>query len=217
MNTMLKSMVCGGLLTLCAISVSHAAAPDAPAGGGAKAEKLIDFKKCEIETQKAPDYSIKSSKEKKSQPKDWLEVEFEFECEAPKDAKDLKFLDQLEFTYFVALATDDPKAKVRTLTAKVEYVNVPLKEKVHSVVYLSPATIYNITGAKMADKGKVLQWGVQVMYSGKEVGRLTSNQNKEWWKAPTAGTAEEGRLLPKHKTPFAPLWFDYYLEEKSEK
>lgn len=190
----------------------------APAAGG-KAEELLKFKRCEIAIQKAPEFAINGTTAKRFKQKDWIEVEFEIDVKAPKGAdKDLRFLDDVNIKYYVFVRPTDPK-KNKVLVADITYINVPVDETIHSVVYLSPATLYNVSGEKIVNKGLVTLYGCEATYGGKTVGIFSSDGNKgnPFWTAPTLPPVESGRLLPKNKTPFAPLWFDYYMEEKVDK
>lgn len=190
----------------------------APAAGG-KAEELLKFKKCEIAIQKAPEFAINGTTAKRFKQKDWIEVEFEIDVKAPKGAdKELRFLDDVNIKYYVYLQPTNPE-KLKVLVADVTYINVPIDETIHSVVYLSPATLYNISGEKLVNKGMITYYGAEATHNGKIVGLFSSKMfnNAPWWNNPKLPPVENGRLLPKNKTPFAPLWFDYYMEEKADK
>lgn len=203
-------------------SMIAAAAPPAggaPAAADTKPEELLKIKKFEIVVQKSPDYNLKGgTTEKRFKPKDWLEFELEIDVKAPKAAKkDMKFLDDVVLKYFVFLQPADPKNK-KVLTAEVTYINVPIDETIHSVVYLSHNTLFNITGDKTVNKTAVAHYGVEARWSGKLVGLFASSKlgNAPWWESPQLPPVETGRLLTKSKTPFAPLWSDYYMEEKAD-
>lgn len=190
-----------------------------PAAAGGKEEELLKFKKCEIATQKAPEFALKGTTDKRFKAKDWLEIEFEIDVKAPKGStKDVKFLDDVTIKYYVFLQPADEKKKV-VLMADVSYVNVPVDETIHSVVYLSNATLYNISGDKLVHKGLITYYGAEAFFNGKPAGSIASMKiaNAPWWENPNLPPVQTGRLLPKHKTPFAPLWYDYYMEEKTDK
>jgi hypothetical protein len=193
----------------------------APAAAG-KAEKIVDFKKHEVAAQKAPDFTLKGgATEKRFKAKEWIEIEFEIEINAPKAApRDTKFLDNIEISFYIFLQPADA-TKVKVLKADVTYINVPVgNDKQHVVVYLSPSTLLNLTGDKIVDKNMIKYLGAEAKYNGALAGIFVQGAGTPaapWWKAATAPPAEDGRLLPKHKTPFAPLWYDYYLEEKADK
>jgi hypothetical protein len=194
----------------------------APAAGAPPAadtkEELIKFKKVEIAAQKAPDFTLKGgTTDKRWKAKEWLEIDFEIDVKAPKAAdRKLKFLDNVTIKYYVFMSPAD-QTKKKILVAEVTYLNVPIDETIHSVVYLSHSSIVNITGDKIVDKSQITFTGAEATYNGNLVGIYPKGAGASWWKAPTAPPVEEGRLLPKHKTPFAPLWYDYYMEEKTDK
>lgn len=208
------------------LSLGVAASPSiltaaAPAGGPAPAvEELMKFKKCEIIQEQTPDFTLKgATKEKRFKPKDWLELEFEWDVKPSKKRQEIepKFYDDVTIKYYVFLSPADVTKK-KLLVADVTYINVPIDETIHSGVFISPASFYNLTGDKLANKNAVTFWGAEVTIAGALVGRASSqNGPTPWWKAANVPPAEEGRLLPKHKTPFAPLWSDYYMEEKADK
>lgn len=196
----------------------QAAPPPAGAPPAGAPEELFKIKKVEIATQKAPDYTIKGgTTDKRWKPKDWLEIDFEIDVKAPKNAaKTFKFFDDVKIKYYIYMNPADATKK-RVLVAEVSYINVPVDETIHSVVYLSHSSIVNITGDKLVDKGQIQFTGAEVTYNNTLVGLYPKAAGAPWWKSDKTPPVEEGRLLPKNKTPFAPLWYDYYMEEKLEK
>lgn len=203
------------ILTAAAPPASPTASP--PSGK----EELLKNKKVEIFAEQTPDFTLKgATKEKRFKAKDWLVLEFEWDVEMTKltKDKDLHFYDDISIKYYVYLAPTDVK-KQKLLMADISYANVPIKETIHSAVYISPSTIFNITGDKLANKQLVSYYGAVVTMGGSMVGRVSSvaGSGPQWWESPKLPAAEEGRLLPKLKTPFAPLWYDYYMEEKTDK
>jgi hypothetical protein len=202
-----------------------AAAPPAAGAPTPVKEKLIEFKKHEIAAQKAPDFNLKGgTTDKRFKAKDWLELEFEVDVKAPKGSpRELKFLDNVQIKFYAFLTPADATKK-KVLVADVTYINVPIDDSAHVVVYLSPATLLNLTGDKIVNKAMISHMGAEATYNGATVGFFSSAGapppapgKMGWWTNPAAPPAEAGRLLPKHKTPFAPLWYDYYLEEKTDK
>jgi hypothetical protein len=177
-------------------------------------DEYIKVKKAEVAQQKTPEFTVGNVTQKRMKPKDWLEIEFELDITKPKEAKgEVRYLDDVQIKYYVYLDAV-AKEKARVLTADISYINAPVGETMHSVVYLSNASVTNLTGATTVDRGAVKFFGAEVSAGGKVVGWF-SNNGSAWWKSPKAPPTEPGRLQPKAKTPFAPLWFDYYLEEKA--
>ncbi len=119
------------------------AAGAAPAAAAAK-EKLVDIAKVDINIQKTPQIQAINVKDKRWTPKDWIEIEVEATAELSKTEKDKsrKAYDEVTFEYFAYLA-GATKEKSRVLTAKIIHTNVPIKEKVHSVAYISPPQLQN--------------------------------------------------------------------------
>jgi hypothetical protein len=193
-----------------------AGAAPAPAAAAAK-EKLVDIAKVDINIQKTPQIQAINVKDKRWTPKDWIEIEVEATAELSKTEKDKtrKAYDEVTFEYFAYLA-GATKEKSRVLTAKIIHTNVPIKEKIHSVAYISPPQLQKVTDSTAsgpANPTMVKAWGVQVYIDGNLVGRKTSEANKEWWTNPSL-PPQEAALLSKPETPFAPLWGDFHLEVK---
>ena len=82
-----------------------------------------------------------------------------------------------------------------------------------TVAILTRRTVTEATATGPANPTMVKAWGVQVLIDGQEVGRKTSDSNKEWWSNPSL-PPQEAALLNKADTPFAPLWGDFHLEIK---
>jgi len=213
--------VAGLLLTAAGIRVftpeAKAQAPAAP-----KAKKLADINKVNIDVQKTPQFTVQYTKDKRSVPKDWLEFEVDLKMEKDPDAKGpaAKNYPQVTFKYYAYLSGNPDATKNRVITGEVVHVNVPIGEPVHSVMYISPATIQAVTEGKPVTTSMIKAYGVQAFIGGEEVGRKSSEAGakSEWWKA-TDGTKlppSEAAFLEKGKTPFAPLWWDYHLETSSK-
>jgi hypothetical protein len=219
------TFVPAAVLALAALSPSPAAAqapaagaaaePAAPAAAGK--EKLVDISKVDINIQKTPQIQATNVKDKRWTPKDWIEIEVEATAELSKTEKDKsrKTYDEVTFKYYAYLTGSSAK-KSRVLTGEIVHVNVPIKEKIHSVAYITPSQLQKVTEATAtgpANPTMVKAWGVQVLIDGQEVGRKTSDSNKEWWSNPSL-PPQEAALLNQADTPFAPLWGDFHLEIK---
>jgi hypothetical protein len=195
--------------SLAGLVTVHAQAPAA-----AKKEILIDVDKVNVEIQKTPQFNVPNVKDKRFTPKDWLEIEVDCTAKLSKTEKDKdkKAYEQVVFKYYAYLSGNPDPKKNKVLTGEVTHVNVPIGEKLHSVMYVSPSAILKITEGKPVAPSMIQAWGVSVFIGGEEVGRKTSvSGNQEWWTKPGL-PATEAALLDKTKTPFAPLWADYHLE-----
>lgn len=198
-----------------------AAFAQAPAPGK---EKLVDFKDIKIAIQKTPDFTLKGgTTDKRVRPKDWIEIEPEFKVARPKDAKKAEVIPDLSFKYYVYL-NGSTKENARVLTGEVIHTNVPIDEVIHSVMYISPSTVLRVTGRPEGNAQLVLGYAVEVSSGGSVVGYFSkfqgstsvnpNDKDKRWFELPSAPPKDEGGLLNKVQSPFAPLWADYYADIK---
>ena len=151
------TFVPAAVLALAALSPSPAAAqapaagaaaePAAPAAAGK--EKLVDISKVDINIQKTPQIQATNVKDKRWTPKDWIEIEVEATAELSKTEKDKsrKTYDEVTFKYYAYLTGSSAK-KSRVLTGEIVHVNVPIKEKIHSVAYITPSQLQKVTEAQ---------------------------------------------------------------------
>ncbi len=169
--------------------------------GDVKVEQLV------FDAQKTPNFQAGDVKSKDiPNPRDWLEIETEFEVRGPKDA----VVKDLIFRYYVGFR--DKAGTPRVLTGDVKHINIVAGEKSFSSAYVAPATLGEITGDfRRFQPTSVEAVGVEVFYNGVMVGGTSSKGGKFWEAvAPAPG------VLGKAETPFALLWIDRYAEvEKS--
>ncbi len=167
--------------------------------------KMGDVKvgKPTYEAQKTPSFQAGDVKSKNvPSPRDWLEIEVEFEVDGPRDA----VVKELLFRYYVGFR--DKSGAPRVLTGDVKHVNVLTKEKFYSVAYVAPSTLGEITGDfRRFQPSAVEAAGVEVYYNGVIVGGTTTSNTKFWEQVP----GQPG-ILGKAETPFALLWIDRYPE-----
>lgn len=197
-----------------------AGAQDAPA----KKEKLVEFKDIKVGVQKTPDFTLRGTTDKRWKQKDWLEIEPEFKTERPAGGdRTAEVIPELTFKYWVFL-NSATKENARVLTTTVTHTNVPIDEVSHSVAYISPSTILKVTGKQEGNLGLVTYYAVEVTQGSNVVGFFSkgpkgtskdpSDKAGRWWEAPSAPKSDEGGLLSKPETPFAPLWGDYHADVK---
>ncbi|MCB1095657.1 MAG: hypothetical protein KDN22_08800 [Verrucomicrobiae bacterium] len=163
-----------------------------------------------VQSQKTPDYTVSGPKKKRWTQKEWVEIEVPFiVTKLPAKAVALS---ELVFKYYVVV--NGPEKKM--LTTTLNHTNVPGKEKVASVVYISPQTMQKLSGnPNVTSPDKLIAaYGVEVEYDGKIVGFYDStgkkNPEQAFWKKTDIASADG--LLAKKDTPFAPLWSDYHVE-----
>jgi hypothetical protein len=100
------------------------------------------------------------------------------------------------------------------LTATIIYANVPLKEKVHALAFVSPAAMARTLEKNIFTAADIKAVGVDVNYGGQTVGGK-STAGKFWDKLESFNVVD-GAILPKAKTPFSPIWGDYDLDVKAQ-
>lgn len=166
--------------------------------------KMGDVKVADIafDAQKTPNFQAGDVKSKDiPNPRDWLEMEVEFEVNGPRDA----VVKDLLFRYYVGFR--DKSGTPRVLTGDVKHINIVTGEKSFSAAYVAPATLGEITGDfRKFQPNSVEAVGVEVYYNGVIVGG-TSTKGKFWEAiSPSPG------VLGKAETPFALLWIDRYAE-----
>lgn len=197
-----------------------AAAQDNDGDSKAAPRRLAQIHDVKIASQKTPDFTLKgATTDKRWKPKDWLEIEPEITFSAPRGST-AKTIPQVQFKYYIYLDAASRDGK-RILTADVTHTSVPIGEKVHSVVYVSPSTILRISGKPEGAVNLVKGVGLEIVLNGELVGfyssvggRKEDNPSKpdaKWWTKLT-GVPSEAELKNKMQTPFAPLWGDYHLD-----
>lgn len=181
--------------TLLLIPVSHAQQFQLKMGD-AKVGNIV------FEAQKTPNFQAGDVKSKNiPNPRDWLEIEVEFEVNGPRNA----VIKDLLFRYYVGFR--DTTGAPRVLSGDVKHINIVAGEKTFSSAYVAPATLGEITGDfRRFQPSSVEAVGVEIYYNGVIIGG-NSSKGKFWEAvAPTPG------VLGKLDTPFALLWIDRYAE-----
>lgn len=160
------------------------------------------------EAQKTPNFQAGDVKGKDvPNPRDWLEIEVEFEVNGPRDS----VVKDLLFRYYVGFR--DTTGAPRVLSGDVKHINVITGEKTFSVAYVAPNTLGELTGDfRRFQPNSVEAVGVEVYYNGVIVGGTTTKG--KFWEA----ISPQPGVLGKADTPFALLWIDRYAEaEKSSR
>lgn len=169
----------------------------------------IKIKNLSVEIQQTPEFRPGNVKDKRvPKPRDWLEVEVEFEVDTnPRDG----FAPALMFRYYIAIQGAD--GKPRTLRGDVTHVNVPGSTSLYSVVYVSPATLAKVTGKYTGfTESSIVGIGVAIYHDGVAKTGEASKLPNGWWT--NANVQTEPGVLKKKNTPFALLWLDRYADEQ---
>jgi len=186
-------------------------ATDASAQAGLNQEFVID--KITPTFVATPSYGAGPSK--RTDKKDWLEVEVEFTWK-PSQQPEVPYTDELTITYFILL---DNKSKEypqgALLTGQVTHVDVPVGKDLRSVMYVSPRTIERYFGGRPpTTTNQALQAvGVEISARGQTVAQNATKGDQPWWQQMQQ---IRGSVLDKNQTPFAPLYWDYYEPIKND-
>ena len=166
----------------------------------------VDVKSPVFEAQKTPNFQAGDVKSKNvPNPRDWLEIEVEFEVKGARGA----VVKDLLFRYYVGFR--DTAGTPRVLTGDVKHINVSAGETFFSAAYVAPNILGEITGDfRRFQPSAVEAVGVEVYYNGVIVGGTTTKG--KFWEA----ISPQPGVLGKADTPFALLWIDRYADvEKS--
>lgn len=168
-----------------------------------------------FEKLKSPDFS--GTNPKKWDDKDWMEMEVEFEVTLT-DPKDATFVDSLTVKWYVAAKNPDSSGgKWILLEKEVEHINIPVKEKLFSSVYLSPSAIMRLSGKDRAAENVIDRVGGEILFNGTRVGAFSSKDKPGWWQSGGLSRYEKIPLRSKNETPFHYFWWDRYAENKVER
>ena len=184
--------------SLIALTLLACAAPCLAAPG---ADFII--KKVEVQNPTSPDYTAANSV--RWTPQKWVKMEVTFDANP-------EFTEELTFTYYALTAEN------RLLVGRVNHVSILKGRDLHSVMYISPKSIVKILQRKTGTTGELPLQQVTVTVSKPGVaavlamGNLKGAGQVEWW---ATLKQEEGFLMNKTETPFAPLYWDYYEAVKS--
>jgi len=196
-------------LLVCAFAAFSAAvyAQDAPT----IKVKADDVKATPLQT---PNINASNIPAKPFRPKNWMEIDTTFEVGKVVKPGESPYVDQLEFKYYIALNKMDKSGKYMLLTATVIYTNIPIKDKVHALAFVSPATLARALEKPDFTNGDIKAVGVDIMVGGQTVGGKSTSG--KFWEKLESFNVLDGAILPKNKTPYAPLWGDYDVDVKPQ-
>lgn len=182
----------------------------------------VKIKSSKLENQYTPDFSAKYVTEKRWRPKQWIEIDTEFEIDLARDlgGKEGSYAG-LDFRYFIATNQKNLEGKTIVLAGTITYVNIPASETSHVLAFVTPAALKRALQKDNGGKQDAVAFGFEVSVSGQVIA-VHSSSAAPWWidanKQPDSTKFEfqEGTVLPKVKTPFASLWGDYDLEARQQ-
>ena len=158
----------------------------------------FSIKKVDLDYPASPDYQIGVQTQFRWQQQKWAKMEVTFDA-----IPDIT--DELVFNYYVLFAG-------RLFVGHVTHVSIIKGRDLHSVMYMPPKTMLRITGKTIAPgTWPFEQVTVTITKPGVAaplaMGNLKGQGRAEWW---ATLKQEEGFLVNKSETPFAPLYWDYY-------
>ncbi|MBX7209114.1 MAG: hypothetical protein K1X78_12425 [Verrucomicrobiaceae bacterium] len=187
----------------------------------------VKVKNMKVDQQYTPDYTPRGVTEKRWKPKQWLEIDTEIDVDIATELGGKEGVyPALEFKYFVAVNGKTKEGKPIVLTGTLTFENVPNAkpgEPVHALAYVTPATLKGAVKKDLVGKADVQAVGLEIHAGGKMLkGAFHSDKGRPWWigkdNQPDSNTwaFQDGAVIPKSRTPFAPLWADYDLQSKEK-
>lgn len=181
----------------------------------ASKEVRVKIKGMQVDAQFTPQLNVQNVKDKRWRPKNWLEVDVAFEADKAKVAgENNPMIDSLDFKFFVLLNVRNKEGKLTMLTASASFLNIMEKEEQHAMMFASPSALTRLLQKNTFSAADVSAYGVEIYRGGAAAGRYISTGAVPFWEKTENFVVVDGVLLPKSKTPFAPLWGDYDLESK---
>ncbi|MCB1226070.1 MAG: hypothetical protein KDK99_09700 [Verrucomicrobiales bacterium] len=189
-----------------------------PAMSWGQADQVkVQIKGLKVGEQQTPQIQASNIVDKRWRPKNWIEIEVPMEIKLARDlgGRDGS-LQSLQIKYFVGVnaKTDDGKNVV--LTGTINYQDIAADQDNVALAFVSPSTLKRVLQKDNGGKGDVVAYGVEVMVGSERVAFESSTGSPWWFDQATNGLSdrfapEDGAILPKSKTPFAPFWGDYDL------
>ena len=141
----------------------------------------------------------------------WCRIDVEIET------KGRQWFNELEVRWLVAVNADNLQ-KTASLPLNVTYTDVK-EGKVYACTYISPKFFERYMKSKRADISRISVF-VEVYANGQRIARRERRFNNKmpdnWYNMTDKMQAFPTALLPKYKTPFAFLDYDYYEVEKQQ-
>ncbi len=181
-------------------------------------EAQVDFKRVEAKDQNTPQFQAPNVKDKRWNPKIWLEIDAGFGLKKGRvkgEPNPSPIVDALDFKYYVLLNKRDAQGKLTVLTASITYINLNDEEReLHAMAFVSPAALGKVLANPKFTAPEITPQAVAIVVTkgGALCGFYNQGGPNGWWEKADNFNVIDGVLLPKNKTPFAPLWGDYDLE-----
>lgn len=187
------------------------------AGAQDASQVKVDVKGVKLEQQQTPQIQALNIVDKKWRPKNWIEIEVAFDLKlAPNAGGRTGSLAAMEVKYYIGLNQKNEEGKNVVLAGGMNYKDVPANTDCFGLAFVSPSTLKRVLQKDNGGKGDVVAYGVEVLVGGTRVASGSSTGSPWWFDTAKQGLSDkfafdEGSVLPKSKTPFAPFWGDYDL------
>jgi hypothetical protein len=189
----------------------------APAAATLPAVK-VDIKRVTVSEQPTPQFSAGNVNEKRWRPKNWIEVDVEFDIKVPADAGGRNgSYSSMQLNIYLALQHMTKEGKREVLQGTLDLETIPAGETCHALAYVSPAAMRAIFQKDTVTASSDIQgWGIEFIAEGQRVAADAKPVNGPWWEKTEALAMLQGLVLNKMQTPFAPLWGDYDVPVKAK-
>ncbi|HEY1050709.1 MAG TPA: Amuc_1102 family pilus-like protein [Prosthecobacter sp.] len=170
-----------------------------------------------VSEQPTPQFSG-GVKEKRWRPKNWIEVDVEFDIKLPADAGGNKgSYGSLQVNVYLATQHVTKDNKRAVFKGSFDVTSIPAGEPCHVLAYVSPANLRAIFQKDNVTASTDIQgWGVEILAEGQRIAGDSSLGKGAWWETgKDAFVIMENMLVHKSKTPFGILWGDYDLPVKT--
>lgn len=204
-------------LTLATLFLATALHAQAPAEQTLPAVK-VDIKRVTVSEQPTPQFNAGNVKEKRWRPKNWIEVDVEFDIKVPADAGGRNgTYSAMQLNIYLALQHTTKDGKREVIQGTLDLQTIPAGETCHALAYVSPASMRAIFQKDNVTASSDIQgWGVEFIAEGQRIAADSSVGKSAWWEKTEAFALMQGLLLNKLQTPFAPLWGDYDVPVKAK-
>ncbi|MCF7788170.1 MAG: hypothetical protein K9N47_18755 [Prosthecobacter sp.] len=205
-------------LILASLLLANVLQAQAPATGDKLPGVKLKIKGVEVQEQPTPMLEVSNVKMKRWTPKNWIELDVEFDIKLPEEAGGRKgTYAAMQLNIYVALQHMTKDGKREVITGTLDLVDIPADEPCHALAYISPSTLKSIFQKDFVTASSDIQgWGVEFIAEGKVIAAKSSVGNKPWWESKEAFSMLQGLLLNKLQTPFANVFGDYDVQVKAK-
>lgn len=197
----LKSFfVCGAVCICAAAASAQTAKPEIKLG---QVEMTVD-------SQFTPQIQVTNVKDKRWRPKQWLELQVDFKATIARSLGGREgTYPSIDIRYYLALAgKKTSEGKQVVMSGTITYKDVVNGEN-HALAFITPSSLKRLLEKENGGKADVSVFACEIVAGGEVIAGKSTGPGK-WWEATDKISFEEV-IVPKEKTPFAPLWGDFDL------